>query len=97
MAATREERAEAGRALRREFPRSAHAEWSPGSRDPVTVLTTQGAARVAELLPIRYARMSESPFAFFRGAAAVMASDLATTPATGISIQGRVDFEKFTT
>jgi uncharacterized protein (DUF2252 family) len=91
MAATRQERAEAGRALRSEFPRSAHAESNPGSRDPLAVLVAQGATRVPELLPIRYGRMSESPFAFFRGAAAVMASDLATTPATGIRVQATGD------
>jgi uncharacterized protein (DUF2252 family) len=91
MAATREERAEAGRALRAAVPRSAHAEWSPGSRNPVAVLTAQEATRVPELLPIRYGRKSESPFAFFRGAAAVMASDLAATSVTGVRVQATGD------
>src|SRR4029079_18566951 len=81
----------AGRALRADVPRSAHAEWSPTSRDPIAVLTAQGATRVPELLPIRYGRLSESPFAFFRGAAAVMASDLATTASTGVRVQATGD------
>src|SRR5262245_40220279 len=91
MAATRDERAEAGRAMRADVPRSSHTEWSPGPRDPVAVLAAQGATRVPELLPIRYGRMAESPFAFFRGAAAVMATDLATTPVTGVQVQATGD------
>ena len=59
----------------------------PDRRDPVAVLEEQGATREPELLPIRYGRMAESPFAFFRGAAAVMAMDLATTPVTGLRVQ----------
>jgi uncharacterized protein (DUF2252 family) len=84
-----DERAEAGRALRAEVPRSAHAEWSVGARthDPVAVLDQQAATRVAELVPVRYERMAESPFAFYRGAAAVMAMDLSTTPVTGLTVQ----------
>ncbi|MCC6642364.1 MAG: DUF2252 domain-containing protein, partial [Deltaproteobacteria bacterium] len=83
------ERRELGRALRAEVPRSAHGEWSapPGRRDPLELLEAQAAARLPELVPIRYARMAESPFAFFRGAAAVMAADLASSPATGIHVQ----------
>jgi uncharacterized protein (DUF2252 family) len=97
------ERQEAGRAARKEVPRSAHAEWSPApDRDPVAVLTAQGETRVAELLPIRYGRMAESPFAFFRGAAAVMARDLSTTPVSGFTVQACGDahvsnFGKFAT
>jgi uncharacterized protein (DUF2252 family) len=89
MADSTAERREVGRALRASVPRSAHAEWSPSPdrRDPVAVLEEQGAAREPELLPIRYGRMSRSPFAFFRGAAAVMAMDLATTPVTGLRVQ----------
>ena len=55
--------------------------------DPVAVLERQAATRVAELVPVRYERMAESPFAFYRGAAAVMAMDLATTPVTGLTVQ----------
>ena len=89
MEGSAEERRAAGRALRATVPRSAHAEWSPppGRPDPFDVLERQASSRVPELAPIRYARMAESPFAFFRGAAAVMATDLATTPATGIRVQ----------
>ncbi len=56
-------------------------------RDPVALLEEQAASRVPELLPIRYARMASSPFAFFRGAAAVMAADLAATPVSGLTAQ----------
>jgi uncharacterized protein (DUF2252 family) len=78
-----------GRAARRTAPRSSHAEWAPaaGRPDPVDTLEAQGATRVQELLPIRYGRMLDSPFAFYRGAAAIMAADLAPTPASGIRTQ----------
>lgn len=84
-----DERREAGRALRADTPRSAHAEWTVSERmqDPIDVLEQQARTRVAELIPVRYARMAESPFAFFRGAAAVMAMDLSTTPVTGLTVQ----------
>jgi uncharacterized protein (DUF2252 family) len=89
MADLADERREAGRALRAVVPRSAHDEWTAGAgrRDPVAVLEDQAATREPDLVPIRYARMAESPFAFFRGAAAVMAMDLATTPVTGLQVQ----------
>ena len=63
--------------------------WSPpeGREDPVAILERQATTRVPELVPIRYGRMSASPFAFFRGAAAVMAADLATTPVSGLRVQ----------
>jgi uncharacterized protein (DUF2252 family) len=78
-----------GRALRREVPRSAHAEWAAPARrrDPVAVLRAQDRSRIAELLPLRHERMAESAFAFFRGSAAVMAADLAATPACGLRVQ----------
>jgi uncharacterized protein (DUF2252 family) len=81
--------ADLGRAARADTPRSAHGDWEPaGDRpDPVETLTAQGATRVQELLPIRYGRMLGSPFAFFRGAAAIMGADLAATPATGLTVQ----------
>ncbi len=83
------ERAAAGKVARSEVRRSSHAAWeSPeGRADPVAILERQAATRVPELVPIRYGRMSVSPFAFFRGAAAVMAADLATTPASGLRVQ----------
>jgi uncharacterized protein (DUF2252 family) len=86
---TSRERIAAGRALRREVPRSSHGDWEPVAHrgDPIAVLEKQGETRVPELLPIRYGRMAESPFAFFRGAAAVMAMDLASTPSTGLRVQ----------
>jgi uncharacterized protein (DUF2252 family) len=83
------ERQRAGVALRQKVPRSAQGEWTrPAERaDPTNLLIEQGKSRIQELLPIRYARMSADPFAFLRGAAAVMAADLAHTPTTGIRLQ----------
>ena len=83
------ESAERGRAARREVPRSAHGEWAPAQDrpDPIEVLQAQAATRVTELVPIRYGRMLVSPFTFYRGAAAVMAADLANTPVSGIMVQ----------
>ncbi|GAA2807863.1 DUF2252 domain-containing protein [Kitasatospora sp. CM 4170] len=87
--ATPAERAAFGRAARRTAPRSAHAEYQPGPQrpDPLAILEAQSARRVQELIPIRYGRMSESPFRFYRGAAAIMASDLAGSPDSGIRTQ----------
>ena len=84
-----EERVALGRAARSNVPRSSHADWEPSRerRPPEAVLLEQAAARVAELVPIRHGRMLASPFAFFRGAAAVMAADLAETPASGLPVQ----------
>jgi uncharacterized protein (DUF2252 family) len=86
---TPEERRAAGKAARLDAPRSAHAEWKPAPdrADPVAVLRSQDATRLPEYVPIRYGRMSVSPFAFYRGADAVMAADLATTPASRIRVQ----------
>ncbi|RPE44517.1 uncharacterized protein (DUF2252 family) [Streptomyces sp. Ag109_O5-1] len=83
------ERAARGKAARKRAPRSAHALWLPpvDRPDPVAVLERQGRDRVPELLPIRYGRMAASPFAFLRGAAAVMAADLAARPHTGLTVQ----------
>jgi uncharacterized protein (DUF2252 family) len=83
------ERAAAGSAARKKTPRSSHAEWEPakGREDPVKVLEAQGESRVQELVPIRYGRMLVSPFTFFRGAAAIMAMDLAKTPDSGFRVQ----------
>ena len=86
---TPELRREMARALRAEVPRASHAAWavSPSRRDPVVVLGEQELGRVPELLPIRHQRMGASPFAFLRGAAAVMAEDLAGTPVSGLRVQ----------
>ncbi len=72
------------------MPRSSHAGWdlrSPADRDPLEILQAQAEARVPELIPIRYGRMLASAFTFYRGAAAIMADDLATTPTTGLIAQ----------
>ena len=78
-----------GKAARAAVPRSSHGAWAPAPdrADPVDVLLRQERTRTPELLPIRHGRMLRSPFAFFRGAAAVMAADLAATPVTGIRAQ----------
>ncbi len=83
------ERAERGRAARRATPRSSQAEWvAPAGRpDPVAVLQEQAKSRLVELVPVRHQRMLASPFAFYRGAAAIMAADLAAAPTTGIRVQ----------
>ncbi|MFJ5778785.1 DUF2252 domain-containing protein [Streptomyces sp. NPDC093094] len=87
--ATPAERAEQGRAARKQVPRTTHAVWLPAvdRPDPVAVLERQGRDRLPELLPIRYGRMAASPFAFLRGAAAVMAGDLAAQPRTELTVQ----------
>ena len=79
----------AGKALRKSVPRASHAKWvCPANRpDPIELLKKSDRGRLSELLPIRYGRMQHSPFAFFRGAGALMAADLATTPKTGIRVQ----------
>jgi uncharacterized protein (DUF2252 family) len=86
---TPQERAARGKAARAEVPRSSHAVFEPGSsgRDPVELLEEQAETRVPELVPIRYGRMLASPFAFYRGAALIQASDLATTPTAGLRAQ----------
>lgn len=78
-----------GRAARAHTPRSSHAEWRPADdrEDPVAILQAQAKSRVEELVPIRYGRMLVSPFTFYRGAAAVMAADLADTPTSGLNVQ----------
>ncbi|MEU6554761.1 DUF2252 domain-containing protein [Streptomyces sp. NPDC046915] len=83
------DRAQRGRAARKHVSRSAHAHWLPAAdrHDPVAVLERQGRDRLPELLPVRYGRMTASPLAFLRGAAAVMAADLAARPHTGLTVQ----------
>ena len=82
-------RYEAGRALRDRTPREAHAEWKPAKDrpDPLALLQEQAATRIQDLIPIRYGRMSASAFAYLRGAALVMAADLAPTPVSGLRVQ----------
>ncbi len=84
-----DERFEAGKALRDTVARASHAPWKrPADRgDPIALLQESDADRLPELVPIRYGRMLQSPFAFYRGSAAVMAADLARTPNTGIRVQ----------
>jgi uncharacterized protein (DUF2252 family) len=82
------ERAARGRSARTECPRSTHAEFElADGRDPVAILEAQAHSRVPELVPVRYGRMLVSPFTFYRGAAAVMAYDLASTPRAGLRVQ----------
>src|SRR3954469_6834416 len=83
------EAGERGKSLRDKTPRTVHASWqaSPGRNDPVAILIETSKGREEHLIPIRYGRMLKSPFAFYRGAAAIMAADLATTPSTGIYVQ----------
>ena len=81
-------RAERVREVRSRMPLASHAHLDPsGVPDVVAVLEDQGRTRLAELLPVRYGRMLSSPFAFYRGAAAVMAADLASGPSTGLTAQ----------
>ncbi|MGO9333880.1 MAG: DUF2252 domain-containing protein [Acidimicrobiales bacterium] len=86
---TIEERVKLGKEARARAPRSSQAEFSPTTNrpDPVSLLERQATTRVPELVPIRYGRMLVSPFTFFRGAALIMASDLATTPQSGLTAQ----------
>jgi uncharacterized protein (DUF2252 family) len=78
-----------GKQLRKDVPRSAHGKWKPEAQrpDPIAILEQQAAVRVPDLVPIRYGRMLESPFAFFRGGAAIMAWDLAHSATTRIRVQ----------
>src|SRR6186713_1533904 len=87
---TIEERFQQGKELRKKFPRIAQGEYKPATdrADPVSILEDQAKTRLPDLVPIRYARMLTSPFAFLRGAAAIMAADLnANGETTGITVQ----------
>ena len=83
-----ERRAE-GKALRDAVPRAEHSGWKPPKerRDPVEIVLAANEGRLPELLPIRHGRMSQSPFTFYRGSAAIMAADLAHTPLSGLRVQ----------
>jgi len=86
---TVDERVARGKAARAAAPRSSHAGFEPAAdrADPIDLLESQSHTRVAELVPIRYGRMLASPFAFYRGAALIMAADLARTPTSKIKVQ----------
>jgi uncharacterized protein (DUF2252 family) len=83
------ERSARGKAARTDVPRSFHADWEPPAdrSDPVALLEEQATTRVPDLVPIRYGRMLMSPFAFYRGSAYLMASDLARMPRSGLRVQ----------
>ena len=83
------ERSARGKAARAEVPRDSHAAFEPRADrpDPIGLLEDQARTRVPELVPVRWGRMSVSPFTYFRGAALPMASDLATTPISGLAVQ----------
>jgi uncharacterized protein (DUF2252 family) len=86
---TAADRAAAGKALRVRVPRSGHSAWiaPPDRSDPLRTLAERRRGRVVKLIPLRNARMAESPFAFYRGSADIMAADLACTPVSGLRVQ----------
>ncbi|MBS0560516.1 MAG: DUF2252 domain-containing protein [Proteobacteria bacterium] len=88
LAAPSERRA-LGKALRDKVPRESHAGWKAphGRRDPINLLLESDAGRIPQLVPIRFGRMMQSPFSFYRGSASIMAADLATTPQSGLRVQ----------
>ncbi len=85
---TADERRQLGKSVRTEVPREVHGDWAPAPDrpDPVALLEEQSLGRIPDLVPIRYGRMLVSPFAFYRGAALIMAADLARAPSTGIQV-----------
>src|SRR6516164_7790317 len=86
---SRQQLYEEGKALRDSCPRISHADWKPPADrvDPIEILEVSNKGRLPELIPVRYGRMIPSPFVFYRGAAAIMAAELAHTPATGVRVQ----------
>ncbi len=84
-----DQRVARGRSARQQAPRSGHGRWQPAPDrpDPIALLEEQSASRVGRLVPIRYGRMLVSPFTFYRGAALIMAADLALTPQSGVTVQ----------
>ena len=86
---THEEQLAMGRALRDKCPRSSHAGWQPPSdrADPLVLLQESSKGRMPQLIPIRYGRMLQSPFAWYRGSAMIMAADLSHTPTSGLRVQ----------
>ncbi len=89
VASAKLERRKQGKALRDKSPRAAQAEWKPRakSQDPIKLLEESDVDRIPGLIPLKYERMAESPFKFFRGTAIIQARDLATTPVSGITVQ----------
>src|SRR6516162_10031537 len=87
--ATRTELVAMGKSLRDRCPRTAHAVWRPPSDrpDPLDLLVESSQGRIPRLIPIRYGRMMQTPFTFYRGAALNMAADLGGTPSTGLRVQ----------
>jgi uncharacterized protein (DUF2252 family) len=83
------EGAAAGEALRKTVPRRSTGEWTAADDrpDPIAILEASNVGRVEQLVPIRFGRMMQSPFAFYRGSAAVMATDLAQSPTSGLTVQ----------
>ena len=86
---SRAELCQMGKGLREKCPRASHAAWEPAADrpDPIVLLEESSKGRIPELIPIRYGRMMQTPFTFYRGAALNMAADLASTPATGLRVQ----------
>jgi uncharacterized protein (DUF2252 family) len=86
---TVDERLARGKDARSQAPRRGHGQWEPAPDrpDPVALLEEQAASRVPQLVPVRYGRMLTSPFTFYRGAALIMAADLAATPVSGVTVQ----------
>jgi uncharacterized protein (DUF2252 family) len=84
---TEEERSGRGRTAREQAPRTSHATLEVADRDPVAIVDADSASRVPELVPIRYGRMLVSAFTFYRGAASLMAHDLASTTRSGLNAQ----------
>src|SRR5512133_1286569 len=84
-----EERRAQGKAARSRTPASSHTGWAPATdrRGPVTLLEEQNLTREPDLVPVRHGRMLVSPFTFYRGAAKIMAADLASTPTAGLQVQ----------
>src|SRR6187200_3680831 len=84
-----EERRAEGKAARQQASPSGHGGWEPAADrpDPVALLEEQNATREPDLVPVRHGRMMVSPFTFYRGAAKIMASDLAGTPTSGLTVQ----------
>jgi uncharacterized protein (DUF2252 family) len=84
-----DDRADAGKALRDKLAREEQGRWKPSKSrpNPIDILRKSDSSRLKELVPIRYGRMLQSPFAFYRGSAGVMAADLARTPSTGLNVQ----------
>jgi uncharacterized protein (DUF2252 family) len=86
---SRRDRHKAGKQLRQQVPRSAHAPWQPSDDrpDPIALIEQSNQGREPHLIPLRHHRMMQSPFTFFRGSALIMATDMATTPTTGLRVE----------